>query len=209
MTQLRQFSNYGFLIVTAQCTPYSLKSLALETGGEAFLGGITIKKMVHRIASDLGCLYLLSFAPGDLPRDSSLRVLLRVKRPRVTAQTRGRLVIQSEQARRTSRLMAAFAAPDSAKMAGRLRAAVIPTGFEDGKYTALVQIAARVPMDPEQFIVAETPGEPLDQANPVQQAGYAAPSTMAPAGTMIPTTSVPVAIPTQQKTEPQWQSISG
>ena len=46
----------------------TLTSLAVETGGRAFLHGIRASKIVRHIRDDLGCVYLLSFHPGDLPQ---------------------------------------------------------------------------------------------------------------------------------------------
>jgi hypothetical protein len=59
-------------------------------------------------------------------------------------------VIQSDEARKTSELMAAFAAPGSVSKEVSLVGSIIPTGFEDGRYTALVQLRA--------------PGSPINHA---------------------------------------------
>lgn len=118
----------------------SLTALANETGGEAFLNGVRPAKMAAAIEDDLDCLYLLSFDPTGLPLDEPLRIVVRVDRDGVEARTRGQLVVQSEGRRRTSRLLSAFSAPDQHADAG-LRGIVIPTGFQDGKYSAMVQVA--------------------------------------------------------------------
>ena len=118
----------------------SLAALALETGGQAFLNGTPAKKMVQAIQEDLSCLYLVSFDPGDLPLDAPLRVLLRTTRPKVKLQVRGQLVLQSESKRQTSRLLSAFATPGSVNADAQVEGVVVPTGFEDGRYTALVQL---------------------------------------------------------------------
>ena len=128
----------------------SLAGLALETGGRFFINGEGSSKIVKAVDADLGCMYLLSFDPTGLPQDKPLRVLLRTKRPKVKAFVRGRAVLQSESARRTSKLMAAFAAPGSVRTDTAIGGVIVPTGFADGRYTALVQISA--------------PGSPLSEA---------------------------------------------
>ncbi|HKQ61814.1 MAG TPA: hypothetical protein VJS92_11005 [Candidatus Polarisedimenticolaceae bacterium] len=124
----------------------SLSGLAAETGGRAFLNGVPAIKIADQINGDLACIYVLSFDPTGLKEDSPLAVTLRVKRPKVDAQVRGRLVIQSESARRTSRLLAAFASPHTAHTDARVAATLVPIGYEDHAYRALVQVA--VPASP-------------------------------------------------------------
>jgi hypothetical protein len=119
---------------------HTLTSLALETGGAAFLNGVTPKKMLARIEADLGCLALLSFDPSDLPRDRPLDVRVSVKDPSISVQVRGRLVLQSESARVTSRLLSRFALARDGE--GALRASLVPLGFEGGRFSALLQVAA-------------------------------------------------------------------
>lgn len=118
----------------------SLVGLAAETGGKPFLNGVRPAKIARQINDDLACLYLLSFDPAGLPQDEPLRVVLRVKRDKVEARTRGQLVVQSESRRRTSRLLSAFSAPDQSSDT-HLRGIVIPTGFQEGRYTAMLQVA--------------------------------------------------------------------
>jgi len=127
----------------------SLSSLAAETGGEAFLNGVPAPRIARRISADLDCVYLLSFDPGEMPLDKTLPVLVRVKRPGINAHARGTILLQSESSRVTSRLLAAFASPEVVIPDWPLRGAVIPTGFEKGRYHALVQVIV--------------PGSPLPQ----------------------------------------------
>lgn len=87
------------------------------------------------------CLFVASFDAKDLPRDAPLRVVVKVARAGVTARTRGRMVLQSPSTRLTSRLLAAFAAPDSDVDLVGVRAQLVPTGFESGAYRALLQIS--------------------------------------------------------------------
>lgn len=124
----------------------SLVGLARETGGQAFLHGAPGKKIATRIERDLSCLYLISFDASDMPEDRPLAVSLRMKRDKIKATTRGQIVLASEGRRKTTRLLAAFTGivPDADDL--KLEGIVIPTGYDKGKYTALVQI--RVPSMP-------------------------------------------------------------
>jgi VWFA-related protein len=119
----------------------SLVGMALESGGRGFINGVPAPKMVERILADMACVYLLSFDAGDLRRDSPLPVRVVPRPPDVEAQVRGTLVIQSESRRTTSQLLTAFASPDTMQSDLEIRGTVIPVGFEDGAYRALVQIA--------------------------------------------------------------------
>ncbi|MCP3980110.1 MAG: hypothetical protein GY716_12460 [bacterium] len=119
----------------------SLVGLAAETGGESFLNGTRPAKIAETIATDLDCLYLLSFDPGTLPEDSPLAVKLRTKRSGVKAHVRGQILLQSGERRRTSRLLAAFAAPKAVQKNTDVRGTIIPTGFSGGRYTALLQVS--------------------------------------------------------------------
>jgi VWFA-related protein len=119
----------------------SLVGMAHETGGEAFINGAPTQKMVRRIRTDLSCLYLISYDPEQLPLDRGLAVLVRMKRKGVKVRHRGQTVIQSESSRLTSQILSAFASPDGSKPDAGIHGILIPTGFEDGEYTALVQIS--------------------------------------------------------------------
>ena len=120
----------------------SLVGMARETGGQAFLHGAPGKKIATRIEQDLSCLYLISFDVTDMPEDRPLAVTLRSKRDKVKASTRGQIVLASESKRKTTRLLAAFTGivPDADDL--KLAGVVIPTGYDKGMYTALVQIRA-------------------------------------------------------------------
>jgi VWFA-related protein len=119
----------------------TLASLALETGGEAFLNGVPTPRILEKLEQDLSCLYLISFPPEGLREDVAQRVVVKVDRPKVKVQSRGRVIIQSETERRVSRLMAAFATRSADESEIDIRPTVVPTGFVDGKFTALVQVA--------------------------------------------------------------------
>ena len=120
----------------------SLVGMARETGGQAFLHGAPGKKIANRIHEDLSCLYLISFDVTGMREDRPLAVTLRSKRDGVKASTRGQIVVASESKRKTTRLLAAFTGivPDADELS--LQAVLIPTGYDKGKYTALVQIRA-------------------------------------------------------------------
>jgi hypothetical protein len=120
----------------------SLVGMARETGGQAFLHGAPGKKIATRIQRDLSCLYLISFDVSGMPEDRPLAVNLRVKRDKVKATTRGQIVLASEGRRKTTRLLAAFTGITSDAEDLKLEGIVIPTGYDKGKYTALVQIRA-------------------------------------------------------------------
>jgi VWFA-related protein len=126
--------------VRVQDAQNSLVGLAMETGGQSFLNGVPAAKIAKRIDENLSCLYLLSFDPKGLPMDRGLAVLVRVGRPEVRARARGQLVIQSEPKRRASRLLAAFAGTTGQAVHQELHGVVVPTGFEDGAFSALVQL---------------------------------------------------------------------
>ncbi len=118
----------------------ALSTLSLETGGQAFLNGLPAQKIARRILDDLACLFVFSFDPLGLPEDEPLPLTVVVGKRGVEAHARGRLVVQSETARLTSRLFAAFAAPGSSSGTLPLRAAVVPTGYSEGRFGGLVQI---------------------------------------------------------------------
>jgi hypothetical protein len=59
----------------------------------------------------------------------------------VEPQTAGRIVLQSEAARRSARLLSAFALGEGDETELRLEANLVPIGFDDGAYAALLQIS--------------------------------------------------------------------
>jgi VWFA-related protein len=120
----------------------SLVGMARETGGQAFLHGAPGKKIATQIEKDLACLYLISFDVAGMPEDRPLSVTVRSLRDKVKASTRGQIVLASAEKKKTTRLLAAFTGivPDSDNI--KLEAVIIPTGYDKGMYTALVQIRA-------------------------------------------------------------------
>jgi hypothetical protein len=147
-------ANQGSATVNSQRVRDSqgtLVSLAAETGGRAFLNGVAPSKMAAQILGDLSCVYLLSFDPGKFPQDKPLAVAVAVKRAKVKTSVRGRLVIQSDSARLTGRVLSAFEAPSAGTPAGNdsLRVGIIPIAYDRGVFKARVQISvagSRVPL---------------------------------------------------------------
>jgi VWFA-related protein len=121
----------------------TLVSIAAETGGRAFLNGVPPAKMTAQILGDMSCVYLLSFDPAGFAQDKPLAVAVAVKRPKVKSAVRGRLVIQSESARVTGRVLSAFASPTGGTQAaeGSLRVGLIPIAYKDGLFKARVQVS--------------------------------------------------------------------
>jgi hypothetical protein len=98
--------------------------------------------MAAQILGDLSCLYLLSFDPAGFPQDKPLAVSVAVNRPKVKTAVRGRLVIQSDNARLTGRVLSAFAAPASGTGGSdAVHVGLIPISYADGTFKARVQIA--------------------------------------------------------------------
>jgi VWFA-related protein len=127
----------------------TLTSLAAETGGRAFLNGVAPARMASQILGDMSCLYLLSFDPAGFAQDKPISVSVTVKKPKVKATARGRLVIQSEAARSTARVLSAFATPGAGNPGdAAVRVGLIPIGYAEGRYKARVQVAlggSRIP----------------------------------------------------------------
>jgi VWFA-related protein len=123
-------------------TQDSLVGLARESGGQAFLHGASGKKIATRIQEDLSCLYLISFDVSGLPEDKPMAVTVRSTRAKVKVSARGQILLASESRQKTTRLLAAFTGIGGDVDDLELQGVVIPTGYDKGKYTALVQIRA-------------------------------------------------------------------
>ncbi len=119
----------------------TLGSLSRETGGYAFINGATAPAIVDRMRSDFECLYLVSFDPAGISEDAPHALRVSVKRPGVRVKSRGRLIVESESARLENRLLGAFGAPEVADGPLVVHGELVPIGFDDGRYSALVQIA--------------------------------------------------------------------
>lgn len=113
--------------------------LASETGGRAFLNGVTSERLVAGVHEDRSCMWLLSFDAEKLPRDAFLPVHVEVTVPGVHVKTRSQTLVQSASERVKNRLLARYAL-DLEENAAPLRAGFVPVAWKDGKYTALIQV---------------------------------------------------------------------
>ncbi len=123
-------------------TQNTLGNLAAETGGEAFLRGRPARKIARGILDDFSCMYVVTYDPLDLPENAPLRVVVKVKREGVILQSRGRTVIRGESARMAARLRSAFLFDRDPASGSELTAQLVPTGFDNGTYSGLLQISA-------------------------------------------------------------------
>ncbi len=123
-------------------TQNTLANLAAETGGEAFLRGRPARKIARGILDDFSCMYVVTYDPLDLPEDAPLRVVVKVNREGAILQSRGRTVIRGESARLAAQLRSAFLFDRDPASEADLMAQVVPTGFDDGSYSGLLQISA-------------------------------------------------------------------
>jgi len=147
----------------------TMQSFALESGGEMFFGGVesaTMNKVLKRIESDLSCFYLLSIRSDTLKEDSllPLRVRFNQDSPRFDQleknyeiQARGQLMVLSERRKKESLLLAAHAASETVDSETG-HGAIIPLGFEDGRFQAMAQFMVGSPDLPE-ALVRETSWE--------------------------------------------------
>ena len=117
----------------------TLVGLAAETGGEAFIRNGDGARMAERIAARVACPYIVSFSPGDLPRDKPLAVSLKAKAPGTKVKVQGRVVILSDSALLQARLTGAFAEP-GLEDDGTLHAALIPRAFDGQTWKATLQV---------------------------------------------------------------------
>jgi hypothetical protein len=128
----------------------TLRGMAAETGGESFLQGSSGEFIGERIVTDSSCMFLISFNPAGFRYDAPLRTVVSTPRDDIELRVRGRLIVQSPSAKLTSSLLRAFGSPDSIEDPFEMRVHLVPTGFSDGAYTALLQLAV--------------PGTPLQSA---------------------------------------------
>jgi len=138
-------TNAGFSSPVANSQPLrdaqnSMVAMAKESGGRSFLNGIRAHKIAAQVQQDLSCVYLLSFDASFLRENTSHRVVVAVDRKGVDLHARGQLTVYSESRKLTSRIMGAFVSPRGERDPLRVHGILIPTGFDNGKYTALVQL---------------------------------------------------------------------
>lgn len=120
----------------------TLVLLAAQTGGEAFPSGASNDYIGERIEKLTSCRLLLSFPPGDLPRDQPLNVTLELHVPKVKIRTQGRIVVPSPASLERARLLSAFANPESSND-GSLRILLVPRGGDGKKWNASIQLRLR------------------------------------------------------------------
>ncbi len=126
---------------TVAQTEDTLFAMALETGGQAFVGGFKTEYAIDQVQKDLGCMYLLSLDPRGLPLDRPLPVTLNSAVPGVDVRTRGQVVVQSRKARREAELTAEFlSAPDLND--SKLGLSVVPVESTKRAFEHLVQVVA-------------------------------------------------------------------
>jgi len=118
----------------------ALNGLAGETGGQAFLYAASGERIAERISDDLACVFVVSFDPAGFDRDQPLPLRVETRRDDVRLRARGQIVIQSDEARRETRLLAAFSVPDENGRALAVRDALVPIDYQDGAYRALLQL---------------------------------------------------------------------
>jgi VWFA-related protein len=117
----------------------ALVGLAAETGGDAFLGGASNEYIGQRIEARTSCRLLLSFPPGDLPRDKAMNVKLVLTVPKVKIQTQGLIIVPSPGSIEKARLLGAFIDPASSDD-GSLRVLIIPRGSNGKTWNASLQL---------------------------------------------------------------------
>lgn len=144
----------------------TLNNMAAETGGNAFLYGSSAKKVVERIRNDSSCVFLASFDPSGFREDVPLRVIVEARRDDIRIRSRGRMVFQSESARLVSSLLQAFNEPGTIRDPVSIYAAMVPTGYSRGEYSALLQL--KMPGTPLQGSTWDL-GASLTAAHKVQQ----------------------------------------
>jgi len=127
-------------IVRARDVEGTLDSMASETGGAAFFHGETAWAIARKIQTDFSCLYVASFDPSRFGEDAPLRVVAEARVPGVRVHSRGRMVVRSEEATRTARLLGAFSLSDDGDTVA-VRMSLVPTGYSDGRYSALLQVS--------------------------------------------------------------------
>jgi len=119
----------------------ALGDLATETGGRAFLHGVRGARIAGQILEDASCLYVASFDPSGFREDVPLRLSVAVDRPGVEVRVRGRVVFPSESTRLTARLLQAFGRAGEIGDPFELRVRLVPLFFENGRYSALLQVS--------------------------------------------------------------------
>jgi hypothetical protein len=120
----------------------TLRSLGLQTGGEAFVRGDSGGKIAARVHQRFDCMYVLSFRPEGLPTDKTLGVTVRIARAGAKASAQGLIVIPSASARKTARILSAFTLGTNDAPDAGFSVSVIFLSVDKRGYRALVQVLA-------------------------------------------------------------------
>ena len=124
-----------------QTAQHSLGGFAKETGGKHFINGVSAERIAQRVEEELSCIYVLSFDPAELSEDERHGLQVEIKHPKVKLTSHAAFVLRSPEGKRQAELEAAFVTPELFDDQESLASVLIPTGFEDGKYSALLQVA--------------------------------------------------------------------
>jgi len=117
----------------------ALVGIARETGGKSFLGAADASSIASQILDDLTCLFVFSFDTTELASNRRLPIWIEVYRPGIELKYRPRLIALDEEARQEARLAGAFLTGNRSQRDARI--VTIPTGYEKGAFTVLVQFA--------------------------------------------------------------------
>ena len=118
----------------------TMDSLASETGGRSFAQNATARLISKEIREDLECVFLIGFDADRFRADTVHLLKITSSDPRVKLSHRGLFINTSEEARLRSRMLSAFVNPEDGKTGDRLPAYMIPLGFSEGRWRALLQI---------------------------------------------------------------------
>ena len=121
---------------TAQDT---LASIALDTGGLAFLNGLDPAVIAERVAADQSCWYLVSFDPAGWDEDRALGLGVWPKRQGLRVNTVSALVVPSLESVTQARLMAAHFGDHTAEEEP-LPVSIYPVGGTDKRLQVMAQV---------------------------------------------------------------------
>jgi VWFA-related protein len=117
----------------------TIASMALETGGLAFMNGVAPSRIAASVAADQSCWYLVSFNPSGWETDRPLGLGVWMKKPGLTVLTRSSLVIPSIATLTEARLVAAHFG-DPALQSRPLSLYVYPIGGTAKDLQVLAQV---------------------------------------------------------------------
>jgi hypothetical protein len=122
---------------------HTLASLALETGGRAFLGaGTDPLRISEAVIRDATCPVVLSFDPVSLPTGRLVNLSVKSAVESVAIRAPGLLFSETPEASRRAQFLAAALSAGSQPGEPPVLLGVIPLGRERGEYVTLVQVIA-------------------------------------------------------------------